>query len=95
LFTQAGVSKVRLTGGEPTVRKDLIEIIQGIKAFPEIRTIAMTTNGLVLKNKLKLMKESGLNSLNISLDTFVEAKFTFLTRRLGYKNVLEVSILEI
>jgi molybdenum cofactor biosynthesis enzyme MoaA len=50
----------------------------------------MTTNGLILKRKLKDLKDAGLDSINISLDTFVEAKFTFLTRRLGFKNVLEV-----
>ena len=81
---------MRLTGGEPTVRKDLLEIVKGIKAFPEIQTIAMTTNGLVLKNKLKSLKDAGLSSLNISLDSFVEAKFTFLTRRLGFNKVMEV-----
>jgi molybdenum cofactor biosynthesis enzyme MoaA len=90
LFTKAGVDKVRLTGGEPTVRKDLVDIVKGIKSFPEIKSIAMTTNGLVLKNKLKSLQEAGLDNLNISLDTFVEAKFEFMTRRLGYKKVLEV-----
>jgi cyclic pyranopterin phosphate synthase len=51
----------------------------------------MTSNGLVLKRKLKDLKAAGLDGLNISLDTFVESKFIFLTRRLGFKNVLEVS----
>jgi len=60
-----------------------------IRSYPEIKTIAMTTNALVLKNKLKLFKDAGLNSLNISLDTLIEAKFTFITRRLGFNNVLE------
>ena len=53
----------------------------------------MTTNGLVLKNKLKILKEAGLDTLNISLDTFIEAKFTLLTRRLGFQKVIEVYFL--
>ena len=61
-----------------------------IKSFPQIKSIAMTTNGIVLKNKLKSLQEAGLDNLNISLDTFVEPKFELLTRRLGYKRVLEV-----
>jgi cyclic pyranopterin phosphate synthase len=52
----------------------------------------MTTNGLVLKHKLKQLKEAGLDHLNISLDTFVEAKFTLMTRRLGFEKVMGVII---
>ena len=85
-----GVDKVRLTGGEPTVRKDLVEIVKGIKSISEIKSIAMTTNGLVLKNKLKSLQDAGLDNINISLDTFIEAKFEFMTRRQGFKKVLEV-----
>ena len=90
LFTKAGVDKIRLTGGEPTIRKDLCEIIQEIKSIPQIKSIGMTTNGIVLKNKLQSLKEAGLENINISLDTLVEAKFSFITRRLGFHRVLEV-----
>jgi molybdenum cofactor biosynthesis protein A len=89
LFVRAGVDKVRLTGGEPTVRADLENIVSMIRSHKEIKSIGMTTNGLVLKHKLRSLKEAGLDVLNISLDTFVEAKFTFLTRRLGFKKVME------
>ncbi len=75
---------------KPTVRKDLVDIVKDIRSFKEINSIAMTSNGLVLKHKLKQLKESGLDHLNISLDTFVEAKFALLTRRLGFQKVLEV-----
>ena len=51
----------------------------------------MTTNGIVLKHKLKNLQEAGLDNLNISLDTFIEAKFEFLARRMGFKKVLEVN----
>lgn len=90
IFTKAGIDKIRLTGGEPTVRKDLAEIIKDIRSLPQIRSIGMTTNGIVLKNKLKFLKEAGLDHINISLDTLIEAKFTFVTRRLGFNRVLEV-----
>jgi molybdenum cofactor biosynthesis enzyme MoaA len=50
---------------KPTVRKDLVEIVQEIRSFPEIKHIAMTTNGIVLKHKLVKLKEAGLDSLNI------------------------------
>jgi molybdenum cofactor biosynthesis enzyme MoaA len=56
------------------VRKDLIEIIKDIRSYPEIKNIAMTTNGTLLYRKLDRLKEAGLNSINISLDTLVEAK---------------------
>jgi cyclic pyranopterin phosphate synthase len=90
IFTNAGVDKVRLTGGEPTIRKDLTEIIKDIRSIPQIKCVAMTTNGIILKPKLKYLKEAGLDNINISLDTLVEAKFTFITRRMGFKKVLEV-----
>ncbi len=61
-----------------------------IKSYPEIKTIAMTSNGIILKNKLKPLKDAGLNSLNLSLDTLKEAKFTFITQRKGFNNVLNV-----
>ena len=73
LFVRAGVNKIRLTGGEvwypkyikPTVRKDLVEIVQEIRSHKEIKHIAMTTNGIVLKHKIAKLKEAGLDSLNI------------------------------
>lgn len=95
LFVKVGIDKIRLTGGEPTVRKDLVEIIKDLRSHREIKSIAMTTNGLVLKNKLELLKAAGLDTLNISLDTFVEAKFTFWTRRIGLSRVLDVSIISL
>jgi cyclic pyranopterin phosphate synthase len=79
------------------VRKDLIEIVQEIRSHKDIKHIAMTTNGIVLKHKIAKLKEAGLDSLNIryrfynySLDTLVAAKFTFITRRLGFEAVLDV-----
>jgi len=56
------------------VRKDLIDIIKDIRTYPQIKSVAMTTNGSVLYKKLERLKEAGLTGLNISLDTLVEAK---------------------
>lgn len=89
LFTSSGVNKIRLTGGEPTIRKDLEDICLGLSNLKGLKTLAMTTNGLTLATKLPRLKECGLTSLNISLDTLVPAKFEFLTRRRGHHKVLE------
>ena len=67
LFANAGVRKVRLTGGEPTVRKDLIDIVERIAKVSGIDEVAMTTNGVALKSKLEKLKENGLKSINLSL----------------------------
>ena len=83
LFAQEGVSKVRLTGGEPLVRKDIVNIVSGLANIPGISTIAMTTNGITLSRKLPDLKRAGLTHLNVSLDTLVSKKFAFITRRNG------------
>ncbi|KAG8646377.1 hypothetical protein MANES_10G152100v8 [Manihot esculenta] len=89
LFVSSGVDKIRLTGGEPTVRKDIEEICLQLSNLKGLNTLAMTTNGIALKRKLPKLKECGLTSLNISLDTLVPAKFEFMTRRKGHERVME------
>lgn len=89
LFVTSGVNKIRLTGGEPTVRKDIEDICLHLSGLKGLKTLAMTTNGIVLSKKLPKLKECGLNALNISLDTLVPAKFEFMTRRKGHSKVLE------
>ncbi|VAI13287.1 unnamed protein product [Triticum turgidum subsp. durum] len=89
LFVTSGVDKIRLTGGEPTVRKDLEDICLHLSGLKGLKTIAMTTNGIVLSKKLPRLKECGLNALNISLDTLIPAKFEFMTRRKGHSKVME------
>jgi molybdenum cofactor biosynthesis enzyme MoaA len=73
---------------EPTIRRDLVDIIRGIRAYPSIKTIGITTNGVVLHRLLEPLAEAGLNSLNISLDTLIKEKFEFLTRRSAFARVL-------
>ncbi|KAM0865057.1 hypothetical protein ACQ4PT_043523 [Festuca glaucescens] len=89
IFVASGVDKIRLTGGEPTIRKDLEDICLRLSGLKGLKTLAMTTNGVVLSKKLPRLKECGLNALNISLDTLIPAKFEFMTRRKGHSKVME------
>ncbi|XP_044467125.1 GTP 3',8-cyclase, mitochondrial-like isoform X4 [Mangifera indica] len=89
LFVTSGVNKIRLTGGEPTIRKDIEQICYQLSNLKGLKTLSMTTNGLTLARKLPKLQECGLTGLNISLDTLVPAKFEFLTRRKGHQRVLE------
>ncbi|ORX94942.1 molybdenum cofactor biosynthesis prote [Basidiobolus meristosporus CBS 931.73] len=91
LFVEQGVTKIRLTGGEPTVRKDIVELVEELGKLREkgLRTIAMTTNGIAIKRKLPDMVKHGLNALNFSLDTLDKFKFEIMTRRRGHERVLE------
>lgn len=80
-FKNHGVNKIRLTGGEPTLRKDLVEILQGLKDMGGFEELAITTNGVTLAKNLDAYLEAGLNRVNISLDTLHPEKFETLTRR--------------
>ncbi|ESO82929.1 hypothetical protein LOTGIDRAFT_146592, partial [Lottia gigantea] len=90
LFVKEGITKIRLTGGEPLVRKDLVEIIEGLNELKPLglEAIGITTNGVTLSRKLPQLKQAGLDQINISLDTLVPQKFEFVTRRKGYDKVL-------
>lgn len=89
LFVSSGVNKIRLTGGEPTIRKDIEELCLQLSNLKGLKTLAMTTNGITLGKKLPKLKDAGLNLVNISLDTLVPAKFEFMTRRKGHERVME------
>ncbi len=78
--TKLGFRKVRLTGGEPTIRTNVTELVRDIAATPGIETVAMTTNGLLLDKLAKPMKEAGLQRVNISIDTLDPEKFHKITR---------------
>lgn len=88
LFVSHGVNKIRLTGGEPTVRPDILEIMQELGQIPGLETIGMTSNGIGVPRKLPDLVEAGLNRLNLSLDTLQEHKFTLITRRKGFSQVM-------
>lgn len=89
LFVSSGVDKIRLTGGEPTIRKDIEDICLRLSNLKGLKTLGITTNGLTLARKLPKLRECGLSSINISLDTLIPAKFEFMTRRKGHERVLE------
>eukprot|EP00560_Eucampia_antarctica_P005010 CAMPEP_0197836904 /NCGR_PEP_ID=MMETSP1437-20131217/30426_1 /TAXON_ID=49252 ORGANISM="Eucampia antarctica, Strain CCMP1452" /NCGR_SAMPLE_ID=MMETSP1437 /ASSEMBLY_ACC=CAM_ASM_001096 /LENGTH=438 /DNA_ID=CAMNT_0043443465 /DNA_START=226 /DNA_END=1542 /DNA_ORIENTATION=+ len=88
LFAQSGVDKVRLTGGEPLLRRDLAEIISSIRSNESIHSVGITTNGLTLSRQLPSLLEAGLTHINISLDTLCDDKFLDITRRKGLSKVL-------
>nr|XP_060610080.1 molybdenum cofactor biosynthesis protein 1 isoform X1 [Anolis sagrei ordinatus] len=89
LFVKEGVDKIRLTGGEPLIRPDVVDIIAQMRKLEGLETIAVTTNGINLARLLPRLKEAGLNAINISLDTLVPAKFEFIVRRKGFHKVME------
>ncbi|MDD9149614.1 GTP 3',8-cyclase MoaA [Sporolactobacillus sp. CQH2019] len=88
-FVDLGVNKVRITGGEPLLRKDAADIVRRIHAIPEITDISITTNGLLLKKKAKILKEAGLDRINISLDTLRADKYRNITRGGNIQQVLD------
>ncbi|XP_058691331.1 molybdenum cofactor biosynthesis protein 1 isoform X2 [Poecile atricapillus] len=89
LFVKEGVEKIRLTGGEPLIRPDVVDIVGQLYKLEGLKTIAVTTNGINLTRLLPRLKEAGLNAINISLDTLVPAKFEFIVRRKGFHKVIE------
>ena len=84
-----GLTKIRLTGGEPTVRKDLPQLVSMLRSIDGIREIAMTTNASRLRALAKSLKDAGLNRVNISLDTLIAARNFELTRRHFLDDVLD------
>lgn len=80
LFARLGFHKIRLTGGEPTVRANVVDIVGHIARTPGIKTVAMTTNGLMLDKLAKPLAAAGLQRVNVSIDTLNQEKFKKLTR---------------
>ena len=81
LFAQCGIDTVRVTGGEPLVRKNVAQLVAGLKAIPGIRKVTMTTNGILLAQQLPALLVAGLDSVNISLDTLRPEVFRQITAR--------------
>lgn len=84
-----GVTRLRLTGGEPLVRADLPRLIAMLAAVPGVEDLALTTNGLLLAEQSSDLRTAGLGRLNISLDTLDPDRFEQITRRKGLEKVLE------
>ncbi|KAJ6149795.1 hypothetical protein N7471_000994 [Penicillium samsonianum] len=91
LFVSQGVTKIRLTGGEPTVRKDIVPLMQEIGKLRQdgLRELCLTTNGISLHRKLDQMVEAGLTGVNLSLDTLDPFQFQIMTRRSGFEAVMK------
>ena len=80
LFTSLGFDKIRLTGGEPTVRAHIVDLVREMAATPGVKSLSMTTNGVLLGKLAAPLKEAGLQRVNISLDTLDPGRFKSLTR---------------
>ncbi|MCW8878543.1 MAG: GTP 3',8-cyclase MoaA [Kangiellaceae bacterium] len=88
-FAELGTWKIRLTGGEPTVRKDFVEVLDVISSISGIRQIAMTTNGYKLKERIKTWVDHGLTNLNVSVDSLDPRLFHSLTGHNRLPQILE------
>jgi len=87
VFALEGISKVRLTGGEPLVRKGIVDFVSRLSEIEAIKDLSLTTNGILLKDFAGDLKRAGLKRINISLDTLNREKFSMITRRNGYEKV--------
>ena len=83
-----GITRIRITGGEPLVRKGCVDLIRGIREIPGVETITMTTNGVLLGNYGKQLKEAGVDGVNISLDTLDPEEFYKITGKRELQEVL-------
>jgi len=87
ILAQLGIDKVRITGGEPFVRRDIMHLLRGIASTPGIKTLTLTTNGTLTTPYIPELKALGVSSVNLSLDSLDPARFAAITRRDEFKNV--------
>ncbi|PZR56007.1 MAG: GTP 3',8-cyclase MoaA [Candidatus Meridianibacter frigidus] len=84
----AGVRSVRISGGEPLIRRDIANLVANLRAIPEIEDISLSTNGLLLAEQAEALRAAGLDRVNVSLDTLREERFFEIARRPGLDRVL-------
>jgi GTP 3',8-cyclase len=89
VFVGLGVTKVRLTGGEPLLRADLPELVGQLAVIPGVQDLALTTNGVLLRKHAQALRAAGLHRLTISLDTLHPQRFIELSRRNTHQAVLD------
>jgi len=89
VFTDLGVDKVRLTGGEPLLRRDLATLVRMLARTPGVADLALTTNGMLLAEQVGALRDAGLHRVTVSLDTLRPDRFRTLTRRDAHARVLE------
>lgn len=87
-FSSLGCEKIRLTGGEPTLRRDFLEIVQTIKAYPNIKKLALTTNGYRMKRDVAAWFDCGVDAINVSVDSLDPRLFTSITGQDSLKDIL-------
>jgi cyclic pyranopterin phosphate synthase len=88
-FTALGVDRVRLTGGEPLLRRDVSQLIRQLAGRPAVRDLALTTNGVLLAQQARTLRQAGLHRITVSLDTLDAERFRALTRFDAHRAVLE------
>src|SRR6185312_15315381 len=88
-LARLGIRRVRLTGGEPLVRRDLVEIVRRVKALPGVENLALSTNGIGLARLAPELKAAGLDRVNVSMDTLDPERFREITRRGNLEEVWE------
>ncbi|MFY0642426.1 MAG: GTP 3',8-cyclase MoaA [Bermanella sp.] len=88
VFAKKGIRKVRITGGEPSIRRDLVDIIRTVKAISGIQTVALTTNGYKLDENIASWIDAGLDALNVSIDTLDPQVFKMITGHNRLKQIL-------
>ena len=88
VFAELGIRTIRLTGGEPLIRRDLPALVRRLVAIPGIDEVAITTNGLLLADQAEALREAGLGRLNVSLDSLSDEGFERIARRPGLDRVL-------
>src|SRR4051794_13116564 len=81
VLVRLGIERVRLTGGEPLVRKDILEIARRVKSLPGVKDLALSTNGTELARLAPALKDAGVDRVNVSLDTLDPERFREITRR--------------
>lgn len=91
IIGRIGVNQIRLTGGEPLLRQDIVEIVRGLKKIETVKDLSITTNGSRLKSKVGSLKEAGLDRINISLDSLSPERFREITRSDSYQQVMEAT----
>ncbi|MBA9077173.1 GTP 3',8-cyclase MoaA [Rufibacter quisquiliarum] len=89
VLVQMGIEKIRITGGEPFVRKDMLQFLASLTALPHLQQVSITTNGVVTAPLVPELKKLGINSINLSLDTLDRDRFFAITRRDELPRVLE------
>lgn len=88
ILARLGIEKIRVTGGEPLVRPKVEDLIKTLSNIDEIKAITMTTNGLLLRDKVMQLRDAGLSSINVSLDTFKEDRFKAITGIRGLNKIM-------